>query len=183
MLASTRSSDSDHPPPRRDEPPRAARSFKPTVLRRSEFYFSSEELAYAWGVDVQRARRRLRNWGLGIKRGRHYRTTRGLILRCLPDEGAELIALLEHIRRGGQRPKVGKTSLGLDTFYVPLDVAAQKLGWEERRLRRRVQKTGGAVKRGGRWYVSRGVLRRVIAEHAEGSIAEIEWSEVDFERQ
>jgi hypothetical protein len=121
-------------------------------------YFDAVELAAAYDCEVRIARKRMRAWGFGVQRGRHWFTTRDLIMRALPEEGSELVAVLEH-----NRTTRARSVLRGQVLYYRLDTLAAKIGWRTERLRRRCSKHGSAVKRGGRWFVTEGLLRRVLA--------------------
>ncbi|HEX2677188.1 MAG TPA: hypothetical protein VHM19_11125 [Polyangiales bacterium] len=163
MHTGSHATDSERPPAPTHNRSRASRAFKLTKLRTDGFYFSVEEFAHAFGWPVRRSKRHIRRCGIAIKRGGHWYSTRGLIRRFMPEEADELIALLEHMRAGGTRPKSGLGQLTKE-FYLPVDEAAHKLGILEDTLRKRLARQGGAVKRGGRWYATRGVLLRVVGD-------------------
>ena len=45
-------------------------------------------------------------------------------------------------------------------IYWTMDELAKKLGWSTQRTRRHCLRVGAAVKMGGRWYTSKGLMRR-----------------------
>lgn len=93
MQAVAQASDSQRPPPfGADESPRAR--FKPTKLR-AKFYYTMEECSRILGWTVRRTRRHLVKSGAAVKRHGVWLTTRSLLRRALPEESAELIALLD----------------------------------------------------------------------------------------
>jgi hypothetical protein len=59
-------------------------------------------------------------------------------------------------------------------IYYTMSEAAAALGWSVLRTRRRLVKWGAAVRRGGHWYTTKGLLRRALPEEAAEVIAEIE---------
>jgi hypothetical protein len=65
------------------------------------------------------------------------------------------------------------TSARRAALYIDMATAAKMLGWSVIRTKRHLQRSKAAIKRGGRWYTTRSLLLRRLAEEAPEALARL----------
>ncbi len=63
------------------------------------------------------------------------------------------------------------TKLRTDRLYFTMEECAEILGWDVRRTRRHLVKSGAAVKRGQHYFTTKALLRRALPEESSEFIA------------